>query len=54
MKEYKFIHEKLTLIKKDADFEALLNSYAKTGWEVVNVFVHKGNLKAILVRDVKE
>jgi hypothetical protein len=54
MKEYKFIHQKLTPIKRDADFEALLNSYAKTGWEVINVFVHRGIVKAILGRDLKE
>jgi len=54
MKEYKFIHQKLTPIKKDADFEALLNSYAKTGWRVVNVFVHRGIVKAILEREKKD
>ncbi len=51
MKEYKFIRQKATPIKKDVDFEALLNSYAKTGWRVINVFVHKTVLKAILERD---
>ncbi len=51
MKEYKFIHQKLTLVKSDADFEDLLNSYAKTGWIVINVFVHKGVVKAILERE---
>ncbi len=54
MKEYKFIHQKLTPIKKDADFEALLNSYAKMGWRVVNVLVHRGILKAVLEREKKE
>ncbi|MBS3992758.1 MAG: DUF4177 domain-containing protein [Bacteroidetes bacterium] len=53
MKEYKFIRQKDTLIKKDEDFEALLNSYAKTGWTVVNTFVHRGILKAVLERDKK-
>jgi len=51
MKEYKFIHQKLTIVKNDADFEALLNSYAKTGWRVINAFVHKGVVKAILERE---
>ncbi|PID68022.1 MAG: hypothetical protein CR968_03695 [Flavobacteriia bacterium] len=54
MKEYKFIHQKLTPFKKDADFEALLNSYAKTGWHVVNIVVHRGLLKALLEREKKE
>ncbi len=51
MKEYKFIHQKLTLLKSDSDFEDLLNSYAKTDWRVINVFVHKGIVKAILERE---
>ena len=54
MKEYKYIHQKLTPIKKDADFENLINSYAKMGWRVVNVFVHRGIVKAIIERDKKE
>ncbi|MEN8193614.1 MAG: DUF4177 domain-containing protein [Bacteroidota bacterium] len=54
MKEYKFIHQKLTPIKRDADFEELLNSYAKTGWRVVNAFVHRGIVKAILEREKKD
>jgi len=54
MKEYKFIHQKLTPIKRDADFESLLNSYAKMGWKVVNVFVHRGVVKAVLERKKKE
>lgn len=54
MKEYKFIRQKGTPIKKDEDFEELLNSYAKTGWRVVNTFVHFGVIKAILERDKKE
>lgn len=54
MKEYKFIHQKLTFFKRDSDFEELLNSYALTGWKVVNVFVHRGVVKAIIERDKKE
>ena len=54
MKEYKFIKQKSTPIKKDADFEELLNSYGKTGWRVVNSFVHRGVVKAILERDKDE
>ncbi|GEM_PF-924929 len=54
MKEYKFIHQKLVTFKKDDDFEELLNSYASTGWRVVNAFVHRGLVKAILERDKKD
>lgn len=53
MKEYKLIRQKGTPIKKDADFEALLNSYSKTGWSIVNVFNHRGILKAVLEREKK-
>ena len=31
----------------------LLNSYAKTGWSVINVFNHRGIIKAVLSRDKK-
>ncbi len=51
MKEYRFIKQKPTTIKKDQDFEDLLNSYAKMNWEVINVFVHRGIIKAVLERD---
>lgn len=54
MKEYKFIRQKPTAIKKDEDFEALLNSYAKTGWSVVNIINHRGTLKAVLERNKNE
>lgn len=54
MKEYKLIRQKATPIKKDEDFEALLNSYAKTGWSVVNVFNHRGIIKAVIERKKKE
>jgi len=54
MKEYKLIRQKATPMKKEADFEDLLNSYAKTGWKVINVFNHRGVIKAVLERDKKE
>jgi hypothetical protein len=54
MKEYKLIHQKIVPIKKDVDFEALINSYAKTGWRVVNMVVHRGILKALLEREKEE
>ncbi len=54
MKEYKFIHQKMTPIRKDSDFEALLNSYAKTRWRVINIVVHRGVLKALLEREKQD
>lgn len=54
MKEYKFIKQKPTAIKRDHDFEELLNSYAKMNWEVINVFVHRGVIKAVLEREKAE
>ena len=53
MKEYKLIRQKGTPIKKDQDFEDLLNSYAKTGWATINVFNHRGVIKAVLEREKK-
>ena len=53
MKEYKFIHQKLTPIRKDQDYEDLLNSYAKMGWVVKSTFVHRGTIKSILERKIK-
>jgi len=42
-----------TTVRKDQDFEDLLNSYAKMGWKVVNVFKHRGFLKAVIEREIK-
>lgn len=54
MKEYKLIRQKGTAIKKDEDFQDLLNSYAKTGWRVINIINHRTILKALLERDKKD
>ena len=53
MKEYKMIKQPGTTVRKDQDFEDLLNSYAKMGWKVVNVFKHRGFLKAVIEREIK-
>lgn len=52
MKEYKIIKQAGTAIRKDNEFEDLLNSYAKSGWRVINVFKQRGFLKALIEKDV--
>ncbi len=54
MKEYKIIKQAGTTVRRDQDFEDLLNSYAKSGWQVKEIFKHRGFLKALLERDKKE
>ena len=54
MKEYKLIKQPGTTVRKDKDFEDLLNSYAISGWQVINIFKHRGFLKALIERDKKE
>ncbi len=54
MKEYKLIKQPGSTVRKDQDFEDLLNSYANSGWRVVNVLLHRGFLKAVLERDKSE
>jgi len=54
MKEYKIIRQPGTAKRKDQDFEDLLNSYAKMGWKVINILKHRGFLKAVIERDLKE
>ena len=51
MKEYKIIKQPGTTIRKDQDFEDLLNSYAKLNWRVLEIFIHRGFLKALIERD---
>jgi hypothetical protein len=53
MKEYKIIKQPGTTVRKDQDFEDLLNSYANKGWRVVNILKHRGFMKALLERDKK-
>ncbi len=53
MKEYKIIKQPGTTKRKDKDFEDLINSYAKMGWRAVNVFKHRGFLKALIEREFK-
>lgn len=54
MKEYKIIKQTGTAVKSQQDFEDLINSYAKMRWELVNCFVHRGIIKAVLVREKEE
>ena len=53
MKEYKIIKQPGTTVRKDKDFEDLLNSYGQMKWRVVNVFKHRGFLKAVIERDLE-
>ena len=52
MKEYKIIKQAGTAIRKDDEFEDLLNSYAKMGWKVISIFKQRGFLKAVIEREV--
>jgi hypothetical protein len=54
MKEYKVIKQPGTTVRKDQDFEDLLNSYAKMGWKVISIFKHRGFLKAVIERKIKK
>jgi hypothetical protein len=54
MKEYKIIKQTGTAVKSQQNFEDLINSYAKMEWRVVNMFTHRGILKALIERDKKE
>lgn len=53
MKEYKIIKQPGTAKRRDQDFEDLLNSYGKMNWRIVNIFKHRGFLKALLEREIK-
>jgi len=54
MKEYKIIKQTGTAVKSQQNFEDLINSYAKMNWTVINMFTHRGILKALIERDKKE
>lgn len=54
MKEYKIIKQPGTATRKDQDFEDLLNSYGKMGWRLINIFKHRGFLKAVLERELSD
>lgn len=53
MKEYKIIKQTGTAIKSQQNFEDLINSYAKMDWKVINMFTHRGILKALIEREKK-
>ena len=54
MKEYKIIKQTGTAVKSQQNFEDLINSYAKMEWRVVNMFTHRGILKALIEREKKD
>ncbi|WP_075344480.1 DUF4177 domain-containing protein [Tenacibaculum agarivorans] len=52
MKEYKLISPKFSWRKAKQKFEDELNSHAKQGWRVVNVYSDiNGTVNAVLERD---
>lgn len=52
MKEYKIIQRKFSWSKRREKFEDDLNSYAKQGWRVVNVYATtNGYVEAVLEKD---
>ena len=53
MKEYKIVKQTGTAVKSQQNFEDLINSYAKMDWRLVNMFTHRGILKAVIERDKK-
>ena len=53
MKEYKIIKQTGTAVKSQQNFEDLINSYAKMDWKMINMFTHRGILKAVIERDKK-
>ena len=54
MKEYKIIKQTGTAVKSQQDFEDLINSYSIMGWKLINMFTHRGILKAVIERKKKE
>lgn len=52
MKEYKIIQKPFSWTNSRQKFEDDLNSYAKQGWRVVNVYVTtNGYVEAVLEKD---
>jgi len=52
MKEYKFLKQKASWSNSQNKFEDEINTYAKQGWRVVNIYVNtSGIVNALLERD---
>ena len=51
MKEYKIIKQKFSWTAAQKVFEDDLNTYAKQGWHVVNIYAHSTQNYALLERD---
>lgn len=51
MKEYKIIQQKFSWSKSMEKFEDEINTYAKKGWRVINVFERNNILHAVIEKD---
>lgn len=52
MKEYKFLKQKMSWSNSQNNFEEEINSHAKQGWRVINVYANtSGAVYAVLEKD---
>jgi len=52
MKEYKFLKQKMSWSNSQNNFEDEINTHAKQGWSVVNVYCNtNGGVYALLEKD---
>tara|TARA_R110002049_G_scaffold138384_1_gene298398 strand:- start:341 stop:508 length:168 start_codon:yes stop_codon:yes gene_type:complete len=52
MKEYKFLKQKMSWSNSQNNFEDEINTHAKQGWRVVNVYCNtNGGVYALLEKD---
>lgn len=52
MKEYKFLKQKMSWSNSQNNFEDDINTHAKQGWRVINVYANtKGGVYALLEKD---
>ena len=52
MKEYKFLKQKATWSKSQDNFEDEINTHAKQGWRVINIYSNtNGAVYALIEKD---
>lgn len=52
MKEYKFLKQKMSWSNSQNNFEDEINSHAKQGWRVINIYANaNGAVYALLEKD---
>tara|TARA_R110001606_G_scaffold134282_1_gene270657 strand:- start:229 stop:396 length:168 start_codon:yes stop_codon:yes gene_type:complete len=52
MKEYKFLKQKMSWSNSQDNFEDEINTHAKQGWRVINVYCNtNGGVYALLEKD---